>query len=147
MAPGEKTKIRVVCGETFYHDGRGPTLVCVHLDRGSACLRAIDYELPDSDGSPPWKRHLLFHRAQVFMFTPEEVENYLTSVVDWSATDYGAMVTLGKSTWLSSFNQQHLERSEHYRAMFYDVLLDVVCERVTTEPGYFVADKAAPRWP
>jgi hypothetical protein len=139
-------KIRVVCGDTFYHEGRGPALVRVHIEAGSAHLQAIDYELPDTDGSPASKRHLLhrhllFHGAQVFMFTPDKVENYITSAVDWSATGGGAMVALGKSIWLSSFNQQHLERCEHYRAMFAAEFLDVICEGVTSEPGYFSSKK------
>jgi hypothetical protein len=31
----------------------------------------------------------------------------------------------GKSEWLLSFNQQHLDRCSHYRIMFYDEFLDV----------------------
>jgi hypothetical protein len=140
MSSRERQNMRVVCGDTFYHDGRrGPSLVRVHLRPGSARIQAIDYDLPGSGESPASQRHLLLQGAQVFMFTSEVVENYIASVVDWSRTGRGAMVCLGKSTWLSSFNQQHLERCEHYRAMFYDDFLDIICERVTSESGYFLA--------
>jgi hypothetical protein len=129
--------MRLLCADTFYHDGRGPTLVHVHLRDRSAHIQAIDYELPGSGGTNELRRHLLFHNAQTYMFTPEEVEDYATSKVDWSKTNRGALVSLGKTAWLASFNPHHLERCEHYRAMFYDEFLDIICEGVSSEPGFF----------
>ena len=133
--------MRVLCGDTFYHDGRGPTLVRVHLADESSHIKAIDYMLPDANSGPEFSRHLLFRRAQAYMFTPEEVENYMTTQSDWSKTDRGALISLGKSSWLSSFSLRHLDRCEHYRAMFYDEFLDIICEGVTSEPGYFISNK------
>lgn len=134
--------MRVLCAETFYHDGRGPTLVEVHFRASSAHIEAIDYELPDSDGSAGSHRHLLFHRAQAFMFTPEEAENHLTSPPDWSKTERGTLVSLGKTAWLTSFSPRHLGSCEHFRAMFYDEFLDIICEGVNSEPGRFNPENA-----
>jgi hypothetical protein len=122
--------MRFIHANGFYHDGRGPTLVTVHLRPGSAHIDAVDYQLPDSDGNSESFRHLKFHRAQVFMFTPEEVENYSTTEVDWSHTERGALVGLGRTKWLTSFDLRHLERCKHYRAMFYDEFLDIICARL-----------------
>lgn len=55
----------------------------------------------------------------------------------WAATNRGALVSLGKTAWLKSFDSRHLERCEHFRAMFYDDFLDIVCEDVAVETGYF----------
>jgi hypothetical protein len=110
----------------------------VHLSPRSAHLVAIDYSPPDRDDEAVGVRHLKFVKAQVFMFTPEEVENYQTSAVDWGATGKGAFVSLGKTAWLGSFAQQHLGRCAHFRGMFYDYILDVICEDVFSVEGAFV---------
>jgi hypothetical protein len=129
--------MRVVYPEEFFHDGRGPTLVAVHLAPHSAHLIAIDYRSPDSVDRPVPVQHLLFAHAQTFMFTPEEVENYAANAVDWSQTQSGALVSLGRSPWLESFSPMHLGKCEHFRAMFYDEFLDVVCEGVVIKSGAY----------
>jgi hypothetical protein len=129
--------MRVVHPKTFFHDGRGPTLVQVHLSSKSSHLEAIDFKVPDSEDSPAPVQHLKFVHAQTFMFTPEEVESYETTQVDWGATGMGAMVSLGKSAWLKSFSPRHLEKCEHYKVMFYDEFLDVICEQVLLEDGAY----------
>ena len=131
--------MKVIAKSLFYHDGRGPQLVRVHLAPRSSHLLAIDYSPPDCDDINIGLRHLLFSKAQVYMFTPEEVENYQTTAVNWGATDRGAMVSLGKTQWLRSFSQRHLERCEHYRVMFYDEFLDVICEGVAPAEGPYAA--------
>ena len=117
----------------FFHDGRGPELIAVHLANKSSHLLAIDFKNPDSSQV----KHLKFLCAQTYMFTPEEVENCTTSLADWGKTDNGALVSLGRSAWLESFNPQHLERCEHIRAMFYDEYLDVLCEDVVVCNGAY----------
>ena len=77
------------------------------------------------------------------MFTPEEVENYDTSQVDWGATEAGALVSLARSDWLSSLNQRHLERCEHFKAMFYEEFFDVICEGIEVNEGGFLAHASA----
>ena len=127
--------MRVIAKSGFYHDGRGPELLKVHLSSRSAHLVAVDYSPPDWDGEAVGVRHLAFARAQSFMFTPEEVENYSSSSVDWGATERGALVSLGRTSWLASFAPIHLGRCEHFRAMFYDYFLDVICEDVLAHEG------------
>jgi hypothetical protein len=95
-------------------------------------LRALEYLNPDEADV----RHLLFQGTQVSMFTPEEVYNYGRDEIDWGpAIDQAAAVNLGKSEWLLTFAQQHLERCSHYRIMFYDEFLDVICENVGAASG------------
>jgi hypothetical protein len=125
--------MHVIHPKDFFHDGRGPELIAVHLASKSSHLLAVDFKNPDSSQV----MHLKFLRAQAYMFTPEEVENYATTVVDWGKTGNGALVSLGRSTWLKSFNPRHLERCEHIRIMFYDEYLDVLCEDVVVGSGSY----------
>jgi hypothetical protein len=134
--------MRVVHLEGFFHDGRGPTLLKVHLAPRSAHLEAIDFKAPDSEDKPAPVQHLQFVRAQAFLFTPEEVENYTTSLVDWGATQMGALVSLGRSPWLQTFNPVHLQHCEHYKAMFYDEHLDVICEQVLLKSGPYAPPRS-----
>lgn len=125
--------MRVVLRQEFFHDGRGPELAKIHYGYEGRMLLAADYRNPDDSGT--W--HLLFLKPQVFMLTPEEVENYEASGVDWGATDKGAAVCLGRSPWLQSFSQRHLAKCEHYRFMFYDEFLDIICEGVEAKRGAY----------
>ena len=60
----------------------------------------------------------------------------LRDEVRWGALiNQAAIVNFGKSEWLLSFSQQHLARCKHYRLMFYDGYLDVICENITAENG------------
>lgn len=129
--------MRVVHPTKFFHDGRGSTLREVHLAPNSAHLEAIDFIPPDTETSPAPVFHLRFVKAQAYMFTPEEVENYAASELNWRETNMGALVCVGRSDWLKSFSQRHLDKCEHYRAMFYDEILDVICEDVLVVPGQF----------
>jgi len=133
--------MRVVDPQKFFHDGRGPTLRAVHLAPNSAHLEAIDFVPPDTEQNPGAVFHLRFIKAQAYMFTPEEVENYARSEVNWGETNMGALVSLGRSSWLQSFSPRHLGNCEHFRAMFYDELLDVICEDVLVVPGQFVRSR------
>lgn len=112
---------KAILHEQCYHEGRGPQLERAHYGPNGCTLKAVDYLNPDHSSREDLK-HLLFERAQVFMFTPEEVHN--DDQVDWSKTDNAAVVCLGKSAWLLSFNPQHLAKCQHYQIMFYDDILD-----------------------
>lgn len=131
---------RVVHREAFYHDGRGPELQGFHVSRRGARLRAIEYYLPDEVYEPGNLRHLVFAKPQVFMVTHEEVENYGISPVAWHLCGGGALVSLGKSSWLHSFNQRHLANCEHFRIMLYDQFIDVICENVEAKLGAYEPD-------
>ena len=128
--------MRVVLRDDFFHDGRGPELKAAHYSPPGSKLLAVDYVNPPLRDAPYGDlRHVEFFNAQVFMFTPEEVENYDNSPTPWAATNNGAAISLGRSSWLRSFAPGHLERCEHYRFMFYDEFLDIICEEARAKPG------------
>lgn len=129
--------MRVVYPNLFFHDGRGPTLQFVHFALHSAHLEAIDFFVDKHDGDLIPVQHLRFINAQSYMFTPEEVENYETSLVNWGATNGGAVVSLGRTPWLESFDPNHLKKCEHFRVMFYDEFLDVICEDIRVCEGSY----------
>lgn len=119
----------------LWRDGRGPVLLQVHYGLTGTGLKAIDFvDVGEKIG------HALFSRSQVFMFTPEEVENTTKSSPDFVNVDGVAVSFLGRSPWLISFNQHHLAKCEHFRVMFYDYYLDVICEKVFFHEGRFEAD-------
>jgi hypothetical protein len=126
---------KAVLREWIWCEGRGPELRRVHYAFGQ--LKAVEYVNPHWTSEADL-RHLLFHRAQVAMFTPEEVHNYNRDEIEWGPKiGQAAVVNLGKSDWLLGFSQRHLDRCHHYRVMFYDDFLDVICENVSAEQGLF----------
>ena len=129
--------MHVVHRTEFFHDGRGPELLSVHLAKESSHLLAIDFRAPDSGQV----RHLTFLLAQAYMFTPEEVENCAATSVDWGATDGGAIVSLGRSNWFNAFSPAHLSRCRHFRLMFHDEFLDVLCEDIDVADGSYASGR------
>lgn len=124
--------------DTFYHDGRGPELQCVHWKHNGRLLIAADYSNHDDYGEGA-ARHVQFERVQVLQVTPEEVINYETLGDSLLTLRPAAMFDLGKSPWLGSFSPRHLDKCRHFQLMFYDELFDVICERVTCRLGAFAA--------
>ena len=122
--------------DQIWASGRGPELRRIHHSQlGGTSIVAIDYLNPDS-ASENDIRHLRIHRAQVSMITPEEVHNYGSDKIEWGPPlRQAAVVNLGKSDWLRSFAQQHLGRCNHYRLMFYDEIIDLICEGISAEAG------------
>jgi hypothetical protein len=120
----------------IWAEGRGPELRRAYFLGGIGwTLTALEYLNPDSSSQEDTK-HLILHRAQVHQFTPHEVYNYARDEVRWGPSiNQAAVVDLGKSEWLLTFSQQHLARCKHYRLMFYDDYLDVICENITAENG------------
>jgi hypothetical protein len=128
---------RTVLKEWIWAEGRGPELRRVHYARTQ--LRALEYLNPDWNSEAD-VRHLVFHGVQVSMFTPEEVHKYDRDEVKWGPEiDQAAIVNFGKSDWLLSFAQRHLSRCSHYRIMFYDEILDVICENISAGQGPYFA--------
>ena|SRR5215467_15587073 len=114
----------------IWAEERGPELRRVHY--AGPRLRALEYLNPSETDV----RHLLFDRTQVSMFTSHEVYNYGRDEINWgSAIDQAAAVKLGKSEWLLSFSQEHLDRCSHYRIMFYGQFLDVICDSIAASRG------------
>ncbi|MGC2778433.1 MAG: hypothetical protein WA418_22635, partial [Bradyrhizobium sp.] len=120
-----------VLRDWIWAEGRGPELRCAHHRGNGLILIALDYLNPDS-GPEHDVRHLIIHQAQVHQYTPEEVYNPLSDEVQWGPPiDQAAVVDLGRSNWLLGFSQMHLARCRHYRIMFYDEYLDIICENIT----------------
>ncbi|HYJ04488.1 MAG TPA: hypothetical protein VEX43_05100 [Chthoniobacterales bacterium] len=112
-----------VAADKFHFDGRGPELQRAVWDSRGTILLAVDYA--DADGT---LRHVRFHSPQVVMFTAEEVV---------SDPQPGGAFDLGRSPWLQSFQQQHLGRCHHFQLLFYDELLDIICESLEFADGAF----------
>lgn len=121
----------------FYHDGRGPELQkAYHNDKGTELL-AVDFFNPDDKYSEENLKHVLFIKPQAFMVTPEEEYNYVTTPCDYSKTNKGAIIDLGKSSWYQNFSNRHSAKSSHFQLMFYDEYIDIICENIEIKPGSF----------
>jgi hypothetical protein len=120
----------------FCSDGRGPVLrrVCWGFD--GTVLRAIEYLNADDFGDESL-RHVRFAGMQVVQITPEEVIDYTELGPRLARSRPAAMFELGRSPWLESFSQRHLSQCRHFQLMFYDELIDVICEGVTCHTGPF----------
>jgi hypothetical protein len=126
---------QVVLRDWIWAEGRGPELRRAHFAGIGLTLAALEYVNPDWRSDADIK-HLIVRRAQVHMCTPEEVYNCARDEVQWGPSiDQAAVVNLGKSEWLLTFSQQHLERCDHYRIMFYDQYVDIICENISAENG------------
>jgi hypothetical protein len=123
-----------ILADKFYCDGRGPELIKVHWAYSGHTLRAIEFVNPNETDT----KHLFFVGVQVAMFTPEEVINYENLNQLWQISRPAGILCLGKSAWLKSYNQRHLERCAHYQVMFYDDLLDVICESIEIREGSYL---------
>jgi hypothetical protein len=127
----------VVLRDWIWASGRGPELRRAHFRGHGLNLIALDYLNPDW-ASDDDVRHLIIHKEQVHQTTPEEVHNYSSDTVRWGPSiNQAAVVELGKSSWLLSFSQQHLGNCKHYRIMFYDQYLDIICENITAAAGAY----------
>lgn len=131
--------IEFILTQLFTKDSRGPDLMRVYyIDEGSR-IKAIDYCNPDGTYDAQSIRHLRFLESQVHMFVPEEVYNHGKDQIPWR-NGRSAAVCLGKSAWLESFLPQHLVNCQHYRLMFYDQVLDIICEGIEAHSGAYLQD-------
>lgn len=104
---------------------------------------AVEYVNPPRGGERYLElRHLVFVKSQVFMFTPDEVGP--PEPPQWSFPNDHAAVCFGRSSWFESFSPLHLERCEHYRLMFYDEYLDIICEGIEAKTGPYRATGSQP---
>jgi len=119
----------------IWADGRGPELRRAHFLAGGLSPIALDYLNPDW-ASEDEMRHLIIHKGQVHQYTPEEIYNYSCDEVRWGPSiNQAAVVDLARSHWLLAFSQLHLGNCKHYRIMFYEGFLDIICEDITAEAG------------
>ena len=120
---------RKVAADVFLGDGRGPELQRLIWRMNGTALRAAEYRSAGESSM----RHVVFEGVQVVQITPEEV---LGAALSPSAEGYA--IDLGRSEWLQSFNPHHLGACKHYRLLFYDELLDVICESLSFRPGPYM---------
>lgn len=132
-----KSNGQAILTEKFYCEGRGPESLQYHWAYSGRILRAIDFINPDETK----RRHLLFSGVQVFMVTGEEVINYTSVNPLWRTTRRAGILCLGKSAWLESFSPRHLEKCVHYQIMFYDELLDIICESIEVREGGYLQNE------
>lgn len=118
--------MKTVGRNEFLGDGRGPELDSFVWSADGRTLIGAEYRNADN----PALRHVLFRGVQVVMVTPEEV---IPESSFLGARTYAA--DLGRSGWLQSFAPQHLAKCSHYRFLFYDELLDVICETIEFGAG------------
>ena len=130
----------------FYHDGRGPELLRLHWRSGGVVLAAADYYNPDAPHTPSGVRHLRFVRPQAVQITPEEVVDYRRLGLGEALERLrpAAVLDQGRSPWLATFAPRHLARCRHYQVMFYDELLDIICEGIESYAGAYVPEVAGP---
>jgi len=124
--------------ELFYHDGRGPELVGVHWSARGQVLQAIDFMPPDAETNEDIY-HIGFAGVQVVQIIPEEVVEYDDGGLSSALTKHrpAALFNAGKSKWLLSFSQRHLDKCFHFRIMFYDELFEVIAEDIRIQKGKY----------
>jgi hypothetical protein len=123
--------------EFFGFDGRGPEIHRFIHDRD--LLKEGSF--PDRRKPPGnivgieyfWFEHpemawVIFKKQQVIQIVPEEVCSYwFTKFVSERQKGVGIYV-VEDSEWLRSFSQRHLSRCRHFIIMFYDDIIEVICE-------------------
>ncbi len=128
--------------EDFWSDGRGPETHRVIWNATGTSIRAIEYLNPDWTDIDSDLRHVILERPQAVLITPEEVIGSDQLGDRYNELGPAAMFDLGRSAWLESFGQTHLANCRHIQLLFYDEVIDVLCEgvrcgkgRFTDEPG------------
>ncbi len=125
--------------EKFHHDGRGPESRAIHCWPESAQITAIDYFNPEDDYSAANLKHVYFVGPQVVQITPKEVIGADQIPSESRGSGNAAMFDMGRTDWLESFAQRHLSNCRHFKLIFYDELIDVICEGVECRQGGFDA--------
>lgn len=123
--------------ETFRFDGRGPDLLKTYWILRGATLAGLDYANSADPSDDVASRHVHFLAPQVAMITPEEVISKDQLGAEFFEERGAAMFDCGRSEWLLSFSGRHLGRCSHFKLLFYDELVDVICEGVELGEGRF----------
>lgn len=114
--------------EEFWREGRGPELRRVLWNASGTSVRAIEYFNPDWSDADSDLRHVRFVAPQVVQITPEEIIGPAQTGTRYLDHRRAAMFDLGRSGWLESFAQTHLENCRHLQMLFNDELIDIICE-------------------
>lgn len=128
--------ITIIEKEKFYHDGRGPELIKINYNDSGVVINSIDYRNPDSESL----QNISFVKSQAFMITPEEEYDY-NSVSEYLKNDKGALFNLNKSEWYKSFTNRHSHNCNHYKMVFYDEIIDLLCEDVLIQDSLLKRNK------
>lgn len=132
--------MKTILIDNFYRDSRGPELQKIHYNNPGTQIVAIDYYNPDVKYLQENMKHVIFKNLQAFMITPEEEFKYTESITEGLKKDKGAILNLGKSEWYNSFSNRYSQNCNHYRLIFYDDFIDVICEDVTIKDGSYIKD-------
>jgi hypothetical protein len=84
---------------------------------------------------------VIFHRHQVVLAVPDEVHSYWHHELDSHQISSFAC-RIDESEWLTSFDQRHLSRCQHFVLDFRDYVLEVICEKLLFGSGAFVLQAA-----
>jgi hypothetical protein len=123
--------MKPVLKEAFHHEGRGPELQRVIW--GNSAPMGFEYFNPEDVYTPENLRHLILVQVEAYACAGEEVHPGFDSIPGSNA----AIVNLGRSAWLQSFNPRHLASCSHFRIMFYDQIFDVICRDVRAGRGVY----------
>jgi hypothetical protein len=100
------------------------------------------HSIPES----PWgvnadEGWVIFHGRQVVLAVPDEVHSYWHHELEAHQISSFAH-RIDNSDWLTSFDQRHLSRCQHFVLDFCDFVLEVICEKLLFGPGAFVLQAA-----
>lgn len=132
--------MEIILANKFYQDGRGPELQKIHYNNLGSQIIAIDYYNPDVKYSQENMKHVIFKNPQAFMITPEEEFKYTELIAEELKKNKGAIFNLGKSEWYNSFSSRQSQNCNHYRLMFYDDFIDIICEDIIIKDGSCIKD-------
>ena len=131
------SSIEPVATESFYAEGRGPSLRRVIWGADGQRIRALEFHRIDEPHDAAHLRHVRIVSPQVVMVTPEEVINYSSWAAGFGQHHRAAALDLGRSDWLRSFSPLHLSKCRHFQLLFYDELFDIICEGLEFGDGVY----------
>lgn len=120
----------------FFDDGRGPIL--------KHWLYDTDFVLPNSPEKATrpniilgadYGHWVVFHRMQVIQIVPEEVYGY--KYLDHTQEKGNGAWLVEDSNWLKSFHPRHLANAKHFILIFYDEIVEVICNDLIFGEGPF----------
>jgi hypothetical protein len=132
--------------ESFGFDGRGPELKrYIHDFDRIAADTFTDRALPPGEVTGAeycWSERsgshwVIFEGLQVIQTVPEEVCSYWFLDHLPPGCRHLGILEIGDSEWRASFNQRHSAKCTHFILLFYDEILEIICERLVFGVGEF----------
>lgn len=128
---GDIVKNKSILEKYFYHDGRGPELQKIVWSNNGAILEGFEYYNPDDTYNDNDLKHLKVVGFQVVTIASEEVH----ANIQFECGSNAAIIEIKKSEWFSSYNPRHLLDCKHFQIMFYDEIIDLICEKIIVGKG------------